>query len=309
MIAAELNAVAETAEVETASTDVSTELSLDGLTLDVSAMQSSGTSNPVDAAANERIQENGDWLALDEQLADVDAALGMHEADSFVEGTTESSAAVVRNELVFLDTSVEDYQTLLNDLWSNDDPSREIEVVLLSSNRDGVDQISDALANRSDLDAVHFVTHGTDRAVQLGSTWLTADQLFGYAGQVSGWGNSLDTNGDMLFYGCNLASSEDGLTLLKALQVLTGAVDLGNTFHGIVIANGSTNNLIGGAVAGQGNVISGNDINGIDIVGAATATNTVAGNIIGLNAAAHPIGVTRWLVLVLLRAQTTTSSA
>ena len=66
---------------------------------------------------------------------------------------------------------------------------------------------------------------------------------------------------------------------------VTGAIDQGNTSHGIAIFNGSINNRIGGTNPAQGNVISGNDVNGINLSGSGTTGNTVEGNIVGLNAA------------------------
>ncbi|MDA0282651.1 MAG: DUF4347 domain-containing protein, partial [Planctomycetota bacterium] len=129
----------------------------------------------------------------------------------------------VSHEIVFLDTTVEDYQQLLDDLWSNNDPGREFEVVLLQNSRDGIEQITEALAGRTDLDAVHIVSHGTDSAVKLGSTWLTNDNLAGYVGEISRWSSALSVDADLLFYGCDLAASESGRTLLESVQTLTGA--------------------------------------------------------------------------------------
>lgn len=129
----------------------------------------------------------------------------------------------VRRELVFVDTSVEDFQQLLDDLWSNDDSSREFEVVLLQNSRDGIEQISEALSDRSELDAVHFVTHGTEGRVKLGGTWLDVNNLGGYAGEVAGWSGSLTADADLLFYGCDLAGSDSGQELIDSLSVLTGA--------------------------------------------------------------------------------------
>jgi len=57
--------------------------------------------------------------------------------------------------------------------------------------------------------------------------------------------------------------------------------DAGNGLDGIRIVNGSTENLIGGAVSEDGNVIGCNKGNGIYIGGAGTRDNDVAGNIIG----------------------------
>ena len=66
---------------------------------------------------------------------------------------------------------------------------------------------------------------------------------------------------------------------------VAGAADVGNGGEGARIESGASNNTIGGAAAGAGNVISGNDGDGIEIQGTGTSGNTVAGNIIGLNAA------------------------
>lgn len=61
----------------------------------------------------------------------------------------------------------------------------------------------------------------------------------------------------------------------------TGQVAEGNVFAGVRISGGARNNRVGGASAGAGNVISGND-KGIYIEG--SASNTITGNLIGLAA-------------------------
>jgi hypothetical protein len=60
----------------------------------------------------------------------------------------------------------------------------------------------------------------------------------------------------------------------------SGAADIGNSNDGVVVSAASTNN-IGGTAAGSRNVISGNDANGVQVVGAAATTNAVLGNLIG----------------------------
>jgi CSLREA domain-containing protein len=59
---------------------------------------------------------------------------------------------------------------------------------------------------------------------------------------------------------------------------------LGNG-QGVRIASGNANNVIGGTVAGAGNVISGNNSVGISIVESGTTGNQVQGNFIGVNPA------------------------
>ncbi len=63
-----------------------------------------------------------------------------------------------------------------------------------------------------------------------------------------------------------------------------GTAALANA-DGVLIDSGSSNNTIGGNVAGAGNVVSGNTGNGVTITDSGTTGNVLAGNIIGLNAA------------------------
>lgn len=64
---------------------------------------------------------------------------------------------------------------------------------------------------------------------------------------------------------------------------VTGTSDLGNTQSGVSITNFSANNLIGGTTAGAGNVISGNNTNGICACSSFVSPNTnlIQGNLIG----------------------------
>ena len=61
----------------------------------------------------------------------------------------------------------------------------------------------------------------------------------------------------------------------------TGAMAIANTYQGVFIGGGATGNTVGGAAAGAGNVISGNNGDGLDIGNAGTSQNVVEGNLIG----------------------------
>jgi len=67
---------------------------------------------------------------------------------------------------------------------------------------------------------------------------------------------------------------------------VTGTNDLGNTQRGVSITNFSTNNMIGGTTAGAGNVISGNDTQGLCACSSFVSPNTniIQGNLIGTDA-------------------------
>src|SRR5712691_4869494 len=129
----------------------------------------------------------------------------------------------VRHELVFVDAGIEHESQLLHALRNLNDPNRQIEIVVLSPNKDGIDQISQVLATHHDLDAVHVLSHGTDGALKLGATWLHSENLGTYAGEIAQWHHALSSDADLMFYGCDLAQSADGRTLLDALHTLTGA--------------------------------------------------------------------------------------
>ena len=62
---------------------------------------------------------------------------------------------------------------------------------------------------------------------------------------------------------------------------VTGTLDLGNGSFGVTIVFGASNNTIGGVTAGASNVISGNNLGGIEILDAETTGNMVQGNFIG----------------------------
>ena len=114
-----------------------------------------------------------DTLAVEEQVlvqdVTVDAAVEQEAASQAVEQT----AAEQRRELVFVNEDVAEHEQLIADLQAGDD-NRNIEVVVLESDRNGIEQVSEILAERSDLAAVHFITHGADGEINLGNSWLNA---------------------------------------------------------------------------------------------------------------------------------------
>jgi hypothetical protein len=125
-------------------------------------------------------------------------------------------------EFVFLDENLIDSQQLVADLERHYG-NRNIEVVALESDRDGIEQVTQVLSEQSNLAAVHFITHGADGQINLGNTWLNSTTLQQNTDAVSAWGNALSETGDILFYGCNIAAGSDGKNLLSAVSDFTGA--------------------------------------------------------------------------------------
>ncbi len=61
----------------------------------------------------------------------------------------------------------------------------------------------------------------------------------------------------------------------------SGTADVGNTLDGVILLDGASGNTVGGTASGAGNVISGNDGDGVGITEFLTSGNLVQGNLIG----------------------------
>jgi len=102
-----------------------------------------------------------------------------------------SSGRETSVELVFIDANAGDVNQLVNDLLEQQGNERSFEICLLDGNGNGIEQISEVLAGRSGIDAIHLVSHGTEGKVKLGDTWLSNNNIDSYAGEIAGWSNAL----------------------------------------------------------------------------------------------------------------------
>ena len=119
--------------------------------------------------------------------------------------------------LVFVDSQVENYQNLVEGIAPN------TEVIVLNPSQDGIEQISEVLAGRAEIDNIQIVSHGNDGELQLGTTTLTTENINHYTQQLSQWGDTLTVDGDILFLGCNIAATDIGKTFIQQLSQITGA--------------------------------------------------------------------------------------
>ncbi|QYO64463.1 DUF4347 domain-containing protein [Leptolyngbya sp. 7M] len=118
-------------------------------------------------------------------------------------------------EIAFVDAGVADSNSLIAQFQPG------TEVHLLDSSQDAIAQITQVLATRSNLSAVHIVSHGSSGALQLGET--TLDDLSTYDAELKQWANSLTADADILLYGCNVAADTSGKSFVNSLAQLTDA--------------------------------------------------------------------------------------
>lgn len=85
-------------------------------------------------------------------------------------------------------------------------------MVVLDATRDGIEQIAESLAGRSDIGAIHLISHGSSGELQLGTGTLTAESMSEeYANEMATIRESLSDQADLLVYGCNFGEGSEGV--------------------------------------------------------------------------------------------------
>ncbi|MEG3895802.1 DUF4347 domain-containing protein, partial [Microcoleus sp. SVA1_B6] len=123
----------------------------------------------------------------------------------------------VVSSIAFLDSALPDSQTLHNGI----EPGTE--VIILDAARDGVAQITAALASRSNIQSIHIISHGRPASLQLGAIDLNLTNLKTYAKQLQRWSRSLAESAEILLYGCDVAAGDKGANFVQQISQLTQA--------------------------------------------------------------------------------------
>ncbi|MGB3405520.1 MAG: DUF4347 domain-containing protein [Microcoleaceae cyanobacterium] len=115
-----------------------------------------------------------------------------------------------KKPLVVIDPRVEDYHLLIAGVHP------QTTVLLLDRDRDGIEQITQALAaDRGDR--LHIICHGHPGTLHLGKNPITGDHLFSYQHLLKQWNVS-----EILLYACQVADSPSN-TFIQRLHQLTNA--------------------------------------------------------------------------------------
>ncbi|WP_226067319.1 putative Ig domain-containing protein [Dickeya zeae] len=127
-----------------------------------------------------------------------------------------ATGATAHKEVVFIDTSVADYQTLVNQVPAG------TEVVLLDSGKDGLTQMAEWAQTHSGYDAIHIISHGSEGQVSLGTLTLNTTTAASRSADLATLGSALTEDGDLLLYGCDIGATGSG-AFLQLLHETTGA--------------------------------------------------------------------------------------
>src|SRR4028118_1430720 len=89
------------------------------------------------------------------------------------------------SHLVFIDSNVEDYQSLISGVSPN------AEVIILDETLGGIEQITERLATTQNIEAIHIISHGSPGAVQLGANTLNNNNIESFGPQLQQWRKAL----------------------------------------------------------------------------------------------------------------------
>ncbi|NMG05399.1 DUF4347 domain-containing protein [Brasilonema sp. UFV-L1] len=185
-----------------------------------SLIEASNTSNLNLLSAKLSVEDFGDILVSrnDDELrvaSDLsksnDELLGHNIQENGLQKATQQS-------LVFIDSSVEDYQSLVAGV------SPEAKAIVLDSSKDAVEQMTRELSKYDHtISKVEIISHGTSGSLQIGQTSLDSAAVERYSQQLQSWADALTDNADILIDGCHVAQGEQGSRFVAQLSEITGA--------------------------------------------------------------------------------------
>ncbi len=120
--------------------------------------------------------------------------------------------------LVAIDANVEDYEMLASGVMDG------VHVVILERDRDGIEQLTQAIHQYNDLDQLHIIAHGASGCLYLGNSRLSLLTLDKYTLHLTSWFFSRHSSPQSIYlYGCNVAAGNAGAKFLQQLHHLTDA--------------------------------------------------------------------------------------
>jgi hypothetical protein len=120
-------------------------------------------------------------------------------------------------EVLFVDPSVPDVPTILQGLRP------EVEVVFLDPRHPAARQISAALRERENLDAVHVIAHGSPGRVSFAAGEWSSETLERDAADLASIGRALVDGGELRLWSCDVGASATGAAFIEGLERTTMA--------------------------------------------------------------------------------------
>ncbi|QDT08227.1 DUF4347 domain-containing protein [Planctomycetes bacterium K23_9] len=118
--------------------------------------------------------------------------------------------------VVFIDARVNDWNALASGI---DDSAT---MVLINSDQDAIEVITSTLQRLNQpAQSVHLVCHGDSGQLHVGRETIDTDTLIQSQSSLQQWANHVRADGDVLVYGCDVASGQTGQAFIQTLAQLT----------------------------------------------------------------------------------------
>jgi hypothetical protein len=132
-------------------------------------------------------------------------------------GTTDGIQQSLPGEVAFVDSRVPEANFFVKHL------SARMPVYILEETESGFEQMAGILSGMPSVDAIHIISHGEPGAIAFGDRLITTRSLSRQKELLGQIGQRLTPDGDILLYGCGIASGARGRRFIVAIAERTGA--------------------------------------------------------------------------------------
>ena len=119
--------------------------------------------------------------------------------------------------IVFVDAGIENLSELTGGIGT------DAELILLNSSESGIEQISQVLSGRSNVQDIHIIAHGAEGNIRIGDEIVNEESLVDNQDQIRGWRAALGDGADILLYSCETGRGQVGANFITRLAALSGA--------------------------------------------------------------------------------------
>ncbi|KAM3089773.1 DUF4347 domain-containing protein [Phormidesmis sp. 146-35] len=131
--------------------------------------------------------------------------------------TLPTPAESLSGQIVFIDPRLPNYKSLVAGAIAG------VNVVVLDAKRDGIAQITQVLAQATQVSAIHIVSFGDEGVFTLGAAQVTSRSLDIYQNSIQKWATSFAPDADILLYGSKIGAGAGGAAFAKKLSDLAKA--------------------------------------------------------------------------------------
>ena len=148
---------------------------------------------------------------------------GSQPTDTYDDSLLNSLAAIAtpaereKSKVLVVDQGVANFEQLVAQVPD------DMALVVIPAGSEGLQALVSALDGFENIEALHILSHGDEGLFQLGADQITSENVSTFSEQLAALGQVMSESGDILLYGCDLAASADGQSLLNDLAALTSA--------------------------------------------------------------------------------------